>query len=321
MVAIIRPMRPEDAEEVSAVDAAAFGAWVKHLRGEAADALPRRTRANILVRLEKDPPGCFVAEEEGRLVGFIFTTTWGSVGWFGPFAVLPADQRQGIGRQLIAASVDYMDRQGCRLIGLETMPESPNNVGLYLRQGFQCRFLTLSLAKVLERPAVEPLPVTRWSTAAPETQARWLAELRQASDQIYPGLDYTKDIDAPVRHGLGEALVLTAGETAVGVSSIWLASNRQGIGDERGSVQVLFLRPSRPSAERFRALLAATEHFAHAQGKTLLAVPVNTGHRWAATQLLHWGYRVQGAMVRMVRQGMDDRLPDKGIVELSRWAG
>lgn len=320
-MATIRPMRPKDAEEVSAVDAAAFGAWWKQLRGEAAGDQPRRTRANVLVRLEKDPSGCFVAEERDRLVGLIFTTTWGSVGWFGPFAVLPAYQGRGIGRQLIAASMDYMALQGCRLIGLETMPERPGNITLYLRQGFACRFLTLALAKALERPASEPLPVSRWSAAAPETQSRWLAELRQASDQIYPGLDYTKEIDAPVRHGLGEALVLTADDRAVGVSSVWLAGHRQGTGQDQGSVQVLFLHPAHTSAESFRALLTATENAARAQGKVRLALPVNTGYPWAAEQLLRWGYRVERSMVRMVRQDMDDWLPGGEIVELSRWAG
>jgi ribosomal protein S18 acetylase RimI-like enzyme len=320
-MAIIRPMHPEDAEEVSAIDAAAFGAWWRQLRGEAAGELPRRTQANVLGRLERDPAGCFVAEEQGRPVGLIFSTTWGSVGWFGTFAVLPTYQGRGIGQQLIAASMGYLQRRGCRLIGLETMPESPNNVGLYMRQGFACRFLTLALVKPLGRPAAETLPVSRWSTAAPATQSRWLAELRQAGDAIYPGLDYTKEVDAPVRCGMGEALVLTVEGKAVGVSSVWLASHRQGMGEDQGSVQALFLHPAHTDAESFRALLAATENVAQAQDKVRLALPVNTVYAWAAEQLLRWDYRIERTMVRMVRQGMDDRVPDGPVVELSRWAG
>lgn len=346
---VIRPMRPEDAEQVSAVDAVAFGAWWKQLRGEAAGDLARRTRTNVLVRLEKDPAGCFVAEEQDRTVGLIFSTTWGSVGWFGPFAVLPAHQGRGLGQRLLAASLEYLQRQNCRLIGLETMPESPNNVGLYVRQGFECRFLTLALAKTLGRPAPSPLApeesvpgqaapgdrcagdgrqangtpvsVLRWSAAAPETRARWLVELRRASEAIYPGLDYTKEIDAPVRHGLGEALALIEGGRAVGVSSVWLAGHREGVGQDQGSVQVLFLHPAHTDAGRFLALLAATENLAQAQDKARLALPVNTAGPWAVEQLLRWGYRVERTMVRMVRQGSDDHPAGRGIVELSRWAG
>jgi ribosomal protein S18 acetylase RimI-like enzyme len=96
---------------------------------------------NVLTLRENDPEGCFVAEEEGRVVGLVFSRTWGGVGWFGTFAVLLKYQGRGIGKRLIAASLDYLrqDPGRVRVIGLETMPESPYSPGLYLRRGLQAR--------------------------------------------------------------------------------------------------------------------------------------------------------------------------------------
>ena len=53
------------------------------MKGESAE-MPQRTRTAVRANREKDPGGCFVAEEDRRVVGFIFSRTWGSVGWFGP---------------------------------------------------------------------------------------------------------------------------------------------------------------------------------------------------------------------------------------------
>ena len=84
-------MEENDAEDVRRVEAAAFGAWLNEARGRESELAPR-TRTNVLVLREMDPQGCFVAEDEGDVVGFIFSRTWGSVGWFGTFGVMPEHQ-------------------------------------------------------------------------------------------------------------------------------------------------------------------------------------------------------------------------------------
>ena len=158
----IRLMAENDAEIVSNIDALAFGAWYRQLKGETAK-LPQRKRLHILALLGKEPEGCFIVEEKDCVVGFIFSRTWGSVGWFGTFAVLPEYQGSGIGKRLIAASLDYLRRDPERIIGLETMPESPFNLGLYLKLGFQIRFLTLLLSKNLEPSAEIKTELPYWS--------------------------------------------------------------------------------------------------------------------------------------------------------------
>jgi ribosomal protein S18 acetylase RimI-like enzyme len=319
---IVREMREEDTDAVRAVEAIAFGAWWRQVKGESAE-LPQRTQTIVRANREKDPGGCFVAEDGDRVVGFIFSRTWGSVGWFGTFSVLPEYQGRGIGKQLIAASVDYMRRapQPGRVIGLETMPDSPYNLGLYLRLGFRARFLTFLLGKALEQPIAGDVDLPHWSAADAETQECWLANLRRAAGQIQPGLDYSKEIISTARHNLGQTLVMTEGATAIGSSTVWLESVREGMDGESATVQVLTLHPAHTNVETFRALVEASEELAIAHGKQRLAMPVNACHTWALEQLLRWGYRIERALVRMVLQGTDEGPSVNGHVNSSRWAG
>ncbi len=319
-MAIIRLMREEDTDAVRQVDALAFGAWWRQLGGEPTE-LPQRTRTNVLALREKDPEGCFVAEEDDRVVGLIFSRTWGGVGWFGTFAVLPKYQGRGVGKRLIGASLEYLRRDKDRMIGLETMPESPYNLGLYLRRGFQVRLSTLLLGKTLESSAGGDVDLPRWSSAGAGTRKRWLDDLRKATGRIYPRLDYAKEITSTAQHGLGETLMLTDGGRAVGISTVWLVSSREGWGEELAGIQILALHPAHTNEETFRVLLDATEALARAHGKQKLTLPVNGRHAWALERLLEWGYRVERAMVRLVLEGTDVGPSADGCVNLSRWAG
>lgn len=317
---IIRLMCKKDTDAIRQVDVAAFSAWWRQPTGDTTGR-PQRTRTSVLACQEKDPQGCFVAEEAGRVVGLIFSHTWGGVGWFGTFAVLPEYQGRGIGKRLIAASLDYLHRDPDRVIGLETMPESPYNLGLYLRRGFQSRLPTFLLSKDLGPSAKGNVDLPRWSQASAETRERWLTDLRDATGRIYPRLDYTKEIISTTRHGLGETLALTDGAEAIGLSTTWLVGSREGQGEGPASIQVLALHPGYADEETFRALLDATEALARGHGKQELTLPVNGRHTQALKWLLEWGYRVERAMVRMVLEGTDEGPFTDDYVNLSRWAG
>lgn len=188
----IRKISPGDIDIVRHIEAAAFGAGLRRLPDETAS-LPLRTRINALSRLEKDPEGCFLAEDNGKVLGFIYSRTWGRVGWFGTFAVLPEYQGQGIGKELINASLEYLLLQGCRVIGIETMPESAYNIGLYLGRGFKPRYLTIQLSKHLGK-GIQVAELPRWSQADAHSRERWLNELQHAMLQMPPGFDYTREI-------------------------------------------------------------------------------------------------------------------------------
>jgi ribosomal protein S18 acetylase RimI-like enzyme len=322
----IRCMREEDVEAVIRVDAAAFAAWWKQSSGVRTH-LPRRTLTNVLSSREKEPLGCFVADVDGRVVGAVMSRTWGSVGWLGALAVQPEHQRHGIGRELLAAGLDYLRKDGRCVVGLETMPETPHNVDLYLRLGFEPRFLTLFLERPLPQavPSGVDLPagfaLLCWSQADVTTQQRWLTELQEATGQIYPGLDYSKEILGTACHSLGDTLVLVAGSRAVGLSTVWLTDAREGWNTERANLQVAALHPGCTHERTFRALLEASEALALGGDKLKLMLPVNARHPWALAQVLGRGYRVQRTMVRMLFRGSDIGASTDRHASLSRWSG
>jgi GNAT superfamily N-acetyltransferase len=317
---IIRLMTPGDADGVRRVEAAAFGAWLKRARGRD-DPLPWRTRTNVLALREKDPDGCFVAEHDGRVVGLIFSCTWGSVGWFGTFAVLPEFQGWGIGKELIGASLDYLRRRPGRMIGLETMPGSADNLGLYLKRGFQPRFLTIYVHRPLDPVVDDDVTLPRWSRADDRTRDRWLAELREVTDRIRPGLDYSKEIISTARHRLGETLFLIQGGRAVGACTVTLVGIREGPDEEKAPACPLVLHPAYTNEGAFHTLLVAAEALARAAGKQEIMIPVNARHTWALERVLRSGFRVERALVRMVLMGTDTGPCNDNHVDLSRWAG
>lgn len=316
----IRIMQEGDLEQVIEIEAAAFGAWHRRTYGRESG-IPQRRRTNVRSCLVKDPAGCFVAEEDEHLVGFIFSRTWGSVGWFGTFSVLPEWQEQGIGKRLIAASLGYLRQRPGRVIGLSTMPESPYNLGLYLKLGFQMRHVTLFLRKSLKESPETLSKLPEWSQATPASQESWLVSLREVSERIHPGLDYSKEIEVTAQYEQGETVILTERGQAVGMAVVWLTSGRQGQAATYGNTQVLVLDPSHTDGNRFRALLTGAEAMVRARGVEEIILPVNAQHTWALERLLHWEYRVERAMLRMVLAGTDGGPTVDHHVNLVRWAG
>jgi GNAT superfamily N-acetyltransferase len=66
-----------------------------------------------------------------------FFRVWGKLGWIGTFGVDPDCHGLGIGKKLLTHAIESLENAGCTTIRLETMPDSPNNVGLYARSGFK----------------------------------------------------------------------------------------------------------------------------------------------------------------------------------------
>lgn len=314
-----RNMRPDDADAVREVDAMAFYDWDRGVRGDRA-VMYKRTPVNLLTCLEKDPQGCFVAEEGGRVVGFILSRTWGGVGWAGTFGVLPEYQGRGIGKRLLSLSLEYLRRDPDRAVGLETMAGSGYNLGLYLKQGFRVRFPVVLLHKELGPPTTEGPGLPRWSSAGGETKDRWLADLRQATGRITPRLDYSKELLSMAEHGLGETLVLTEDARAIGMSTVELVSRIEGWGQDRAIVQVLALDPAHTDGESLHRLVSESERLAQDHGKRWLSVAANGRHAWALEQLLAWGYRARRAGVHMILEGTDEGPAVDRCANLVRWA-
>src|SRR5206468_9315314 len=68
-----------------------------------------------------EPDGCFVAEQDERIVGTITTTIYGTeLAWVGMMLVDQDSRRHGIGRRLLTYALDWLERvRGVTCIGLD----------------------------------------------------------------------------------------------------------------------------------------------------------------------------------------------------------
>jgi GNAT superfamily N-acetyltransferase len=74
--------------------------------------------------LSWEPDGCFLAEQAGRILGTVTTTTFGrELAWIGMMLVDPEARRRGIARRLLREAIDWLERtRGLHCIGLDATP-------------------------------------------------------------------------------------------------------------------------------------------------------------------------------------------------------
>ncbi len=317
----IRPMTDGDASSVAQVDAVTFADWAARSTGKA-EAIQTRRIDDILANWAKDPQGCFVAASEaGQVVGFIFSRTWGTTGWFGTFAVLPEYQGADIGQNLIKASLGYLRQRGCKTIGLETMPQTIYNLGLYLKLGFRPVFLTLLLTKDLQPQQVPTRHgrIKAWSQEPEHTRNQVLAEFKAITNSIELGLDYGKEAIVIDKFGFGDTLIWHEGAQALGFAAINLRGPRPG-SEELGIIEALAMSPAHCSEADALAFLIGIENYVLGQGKAQLVVPINTIYLRMLTLLVEHGYRVFKSRARMILGELPDPRRARDIVNLSSWA-
>ncbi|MBV6501483.1 MAG: dTDP-fucosamine acetyltransferase [Prosthecobacter sp.] len=85
------------------------------------------------------PEGCFVAERNGEILGYITTRldTVNSVGRIPNLAVVEQARGLGLGRRLIHHALDYFREHGVKVAKIETMASNVIGQNLYPSCGFE----------------------------------------------------------------------------------------------------------------------------------------------------------------------------------------
>ena len=69
--------------------------------------------------------------EREEIVAFNIAHRSGIEGWMGPLAVRPEWQGGGLGKEVVRTGISWLSEHATRVIGLETMPRTMDNIGFY----------------------------------------------------------------------------------------------------------------------------------------------------------------------------------------------
>jgi len=323
----VRQMVEGDLPAVAEVEAGVFTDWYRTYRRDP-EPLPERTVAELRYASSRDPRGNFVAiASDGAMVGFMFSRLWGRVGWMGTFGVPTQLQGLGVGRALVEQTLTYL-RKKATVIGLETMPESGANIGLYIRTGFVTAYptvvLELSLIQQAEQlKGANPDGVTVWDEEGWPARKRMLGEIREISGAHLPGLDYTVEVEGMREHSFGETLLSTDAAGRVdGFAVLRTAPFRGEDTSGRVYLHILAVGPGSDADRVIQSLLRGVWVRATKLGFTTVVTGVNARYQHAIELLLSKGFRAMRAAIRMVERTAPPEIftPSSGI-NASRWAG
>lgn len=319
MGVVIRKMRVEDMVDVKGVDMMSWTDLIEKSTGQKVKLAPR-TDENILSYLHADPEGAFVAVEEfAGVIGVVFSHVWGTTGWVGPLSVLPSYQARGLGKDLLKSSLRYLEDMGCIDIGLETMPESALNLGLYLRVGLRPECLVLMLGKRLEDQGLQEEPVggvalERFSESS--VQDRLMSELRKVSGSLRLGLDYTKEVHVTQEFSLGDTIMASSKGKVAGFAVVHTRQRRSGLAG--ASIRVLAVDPA-AKEDALEPLLVSAELLAADARCPEIAIGVPAQCRRAIDLLFSRGYSVAQSFERLMwigSSGVGER-----TLNLCSWTG
>lgn len=284
---VIRPMETRDVPEAARVCNLAFGTFVGHPEPERFFGDMDYFRA----RVGAPNTAAFVAERNGEIVASNLLTCWGSVAFFGPLSVRPDLWEAGIGKRLLAPTLETFTQWGVTLSGLYTFAQSPKHVGLYHKHGFHPRYLTAVMGGRV-RPGVNADGWVAWSEVPAAQRTSTIAGVREMLNALYPGLDVTGEFGVVEERSLGDTVLLGAPESPEGV-----AVCHTGPGTEAGKevcyVKFGAVRPGPGAAERFARLLDAVNTLAARRGMPFMLVGVNTEREQAYKALLARGFRTR----------------------------
>lgn len=232
----------------------------------------------------------------------------------GPLAVRTDRQEMGIGRIIVSAAVEWLQREGATTIGLETMPRTVENIGFYGRLGFVPRHLTVTMTGEASRRRVAGGAVLLGRLAEGERD-QLLERCRTRVGLSAPGYDFTREAELTQALGLGDTVVLERDGAITGFA-IWHSAP---LAAERHAEELRVLKVFADSDRTFDRLLLTLEGLAAREQLPRVAIRTQTAFAGAYRALTARGYRVRWTDLRMTLEGRPEAPVGDGEVLFSNW--
>ena len=247
-------------------------------------------------------------DADGQIAGFNMVHLSGVEGWMGPLAVRPDLQGHGLGSTMVRQGINWLREEGAKVIGLETMPRTVENIGFYSRLGLVPGPLTITL---VHETASKRGKGERLGDGA-EAQ-RQVEECRALTDGIQPGVDYSRELLITRELSLGDTSLVRRNGMLAGFA-LW-HSAPLAAGRPRDELRVLKLVAT--DLEVLQALMDDVEAAAAREQVRRVAIRCQTRYRDVYRALMQRGYRVHWTDLRMTLHDAPE-MEGPGIV-MSNW--
>lgn len=97
------------------------------------------SREGIAKYLARNPDTCFVAVEQGNIIGAILTGHDGRRGYISHTAVSPSYRRQGIGGKMVETALNTLKAQGINKVNLVAFAHNEKGNAFWEKMGFAQR--------------------------------------------------------------------------------------------------------------------------------------------------------------------------------------
>jgi GNAT superfamily N-acetyltransferase len=251
-------------------------------------------------------------DERDRIVAFNIVHQSGTEGWMGPLCVHPDLQSLGLGKEIVQQGIEWLQARAVRVIGLETMPRTMDNIGFYSSLGFLPGAMTITLT--LEARAANG-PVRLLSTLPIHEREVMIERCRLLLDEMAHGYDFSREIRITERLALGDTILLGDGDHLDGFALCHGAPLVEGRGREELRVLKVAMRRG---AEQAEELVRSVTDLARRSGARRVAIRVQSEYRALYSALMRGGARVRWTDLRMVLGGYLEQPPAQGII-LSNW--
>lgn len=236
----------------------------------------------------------------------------GVEGWMGPLAVHPDYQGQGVGKIIVNAGVEWLKQRGARVIGLETMPRTMDNVGFYSSLGFTPGHLTVTVTLEGARAGIQS---TALSALDPHERELALRQCRQLAGELAPGYDYTREMVLTAQHQLGDTIIVRNGSDVRAFAICHSAPLVEG----RATEEMRVLKMVARTETDFDTLVTQLCAHTRARGSRRVAIRVQGQYSDVYRRLMTRGARVRWTDLRMSVHGFSESRPAAGGIVLSNW--
>jgi GNAT superfamily N-acetyltransferase len=251
-------------------------------------------------------------DSRGDIVAFNMVHRSGSEGWMGPLAVRTDRQGQGHGQRIVRAGIGWLEAQGVRTIGLETMPRTIDNIGFYSQLGFVPDHLTVTLQR--DRPRNVGESGGRLDATAGAARTTVVAECRALANAVATGVDFTREIELTLELNLGGVSLVRGDGGELRGFALWHSAP---LAQGRVREELRILKLAALTTADALAVIAATEREAAGLSLGRVALRCQTRHAEMYAALIADGFRVQWTDLRMTLVGKGEQ--ERNGVMLSNW--